>query len=264
MFSIDRYAYSNRLYTAHPGEKMAFAMATMTVCIASNSVEPCLAAAVLMASAAILRAGIPWRFYFMLMTVPSSFLVIGVATVAVSLSFSPPPERYLWGLQIGPVWAGVYAGDAKTAALLFFKSLGAVSSLYFLSLTTPVAEINWLLRRLKAPSLLVEIMNLVYRFIFVLAETAEKIYNSQSSRLGYKNMKSGYLSFSQLISNLFLKSYYRSGMLLNTMSARCFNGEIRVLDPGFKVSPRNLAVIILAEIALVSLSLAGDLSLTGF
>ncbi|MFZ5650445.1 MAG: cobalt ECF transporter T component CbiQ [Bacillota bacterium] len=259
MFSIDRYAYSNRLNSVHPGEKLAFSVFTMIACLASKSVIPCLAAAVMMSSAVVLRAGIPFLFYVKLMTLPSSFLVLGVATVAVSLSFSAPAGDYLWGLEAGRIWVGVYARDAETAALLFFKSLGAVSSLFFLSLTTPVAEINWILRKLKAPSVLVEIMNLVYRFIFVLAETAEKIYTSQSSRLGYKNMRSGYRSFSQLLSNLFLKSYHRSGMLLNTMSARCFTGEIKVLDPGFKVSPRNLAAIILAEIALVSLSLAADL-----
>lgn len=261
MFSIDRYAYSNRMSSVHPAEKFAFAVATMMVCILSKTVAPCLAATLLMSSVILLLAGIPWRFYFKLMALPSSFLVVGVATVAVSFSFSAPAVDYLWGVQIGSVWAGVYKKDAATAALIFFKSMGAVSALYFLSLTSPVTEINGILRRLKAPALLVELMNLVYRFIFVLAETAEKIYTSQSSRIGYKNLGTGYRSFSQLISNVFLKSYHRSNMLLNTMCARGYTGEIRTLETRHSVSLKNIAAIILLEIILVTLNLAGEFNL---
>ncbi|MFZ5647636.1 MAG: cobalt ECF transporter T component CbiQ [Bacillota bacterium] len=261
MLSIDQYAYTNRLSSAHPGEKFAFATVTMTVCLASDSIATCLAATLLMVSAVIVRAGIPCKFYFKLMTLPLSFLLIGVATVAVSISFSAPDGEYLWGMETGRLWAGVYSGDAEKAALIFFKSQGAVSSLYFLSLTTPVTEINWILRKLKAPAILVELMNLIYRFIFVLAETADKIYTSQSSRLGYKNIRSGYHSFGQLVSNIFLKSYHRSGMLLDTMTARCYTGEIRVLEPRYKVSHRNVACIILVEIFLTALTLSLKLNL---
>lgn len=264
MFSIEQYVYSNRLLHVHPGEKSAFSLIMMIICLASNSLLVFIAILILMSSLVILRAGIPYLFYLKLMTVPLLFLVVGVATVAISLSFSAPAGEYLWSVEIGGVWAGVFARDLEKAAILFFRSLGAVSSLYFLSLTTPVTDINCILRKLKAPVILVDLMNLVYRFIFVLAETAEKIYTSQSSRLGYKNIRSGYHSSGQLVSNVFLKSYHRSGMLLNTMSSRCYTGEFKVLEPRYSVSPQNVAAILLTGILLTILSLSVELNLMKF
>ena len=40
--------------------------------------------------------------------------------------------------------------------------------MYFLSLNTPVTDLTMALERLHVPRLLVELMELIYRFIFVI------------------------------------------------------------------------------------------------
>lgn len=253
MFNIDRYAYSNRLRSAHPAEKFAFALCTIIICLAASSVTTSLVIVLLMAGAVVLRAGIPGRFYLKLMSLPASFLVIGVVTVAVSVSWNPLPA--LHGFTIWGVTVGVTARELGMAAQLFFKSLGAVSCLYFLSLTTPMTEIIAVLKKLRVPSLFIELMGLIYRFIFVLMETADKIHTTQSSRCGYASLKNSYASLGQLVSNLFVKSYHRSRLLFVALESRCYTGELDVIELPYTVSPANIMIIVLIDLALVALAL---------
>ncbi|MCL5056968.1 MAG: cobalt ECF transporter T component CbiQ [Actinobacteria bacterium] len=253
MFQIDQYAYSNRLLTVHPGEKLAFAVITMIICLISQSLAALLAAAVLMAGAVIL-AGIPLRVYLKLMTVPASFLVIAVGAVAVSISGNG--EGYLWGVDLGRFYIGIGSCNLDLSILLLCRSLGAISCLYFLSLTTPMVEVISILRKLRVPPLFIELMGLIYRFIFVLVETAESIYTSQSSRLGYRNLKTGYSSLGILAANLLVRAYRRSEILFTTLSSRGYTGEIRVLETQFAVSGKNILAIMAIDVLLILLSLA--------
>ena len=253
MFSIDRHAYSNRLRTVHPGEKFAFASLLLITSLAFPSIVSSLAIFLLMSGTVILRAGIPSRFYLKLMSLPFSFLVVGVITIAVSLSRNPGPA--LHGITVWGVTIGVTNHDLRVAAQLFLRSLAAVSCLYFLSLTTPMVEIIPVLKKLRVPVLFIELMSLVYRFIFVLMESAERIYTAQSSRCGYATFKSSYFSLGQLASNLFIKSYHQSKLLFTAMESRCYSGEIKVLEPRYNLSPANILIIVLIDLALIALAL---------
>lgn len=250
MLKIDRFAYTNKLRYVHPAEKLAFALAMLIACLALSSRLTSLLVVFLMAALVVLRAKIPALFYLKLLLVPVSFLLAGVLTVA--LSFSKDAGLFLAGIKLGGWVLGFTAAGLKRAPDLFLKSLGAVSCLYYLSLTTPAVEIFTLLRKLKLPPLFVELMTLVYRFIFLLLETAEKIYVSQSSRGGYATLKNSYFSLGQLAANLFAKSYRHSQLLFLALSARCYTGELNVLGEPCRFSARNLLLSTLAGLALLA------------
>lgn len=256
MFIIDQYAYANRLRSAHPGEKFAFSVLTMAICLVSPSAVTSLAIVLLMAGAVVLRAGIPWRFYLKMMTIPFSFLLVGVATVAVSVSRHP--DGVIYGFTVLGLTVGVTLRDLGIAAGLFCKSLGAVSCLYFLALTTPMVEIILVLKKLRVPSLFIELMGLIYRFIFVVMDTAAKIYTAQSSRWGYASLRTSYFSLGQLASTLFIKSYHRSQELFTALMSRCYNGELNVIEPRCPVSKGNIAIIVAIDLALAALALAAS------
>ena len=48
-----------------------------------------------------------------------------------------------------------------------FKALGAVSALYMMTLTTPLSEIIAVLRKAHIPKLIIELMNMIYRYILL-------------------------------------------------------------------------------------------------
>ncbi|ACV64442.1 cobalt ABC transporter, inner membrane subunit CbiQ [Desulfofarcimen acetoxidans DSM 771] len=253
MFSIDSYAYSNKLRKVHPAEKCAFAMVTLIICLAASSLLTSLAVLLIMSAAVVGYAGIPFRVFAGFMSLPVSFLLVGVLTIAVTVSREP--GVYLWGLSFWGFNLGITAAGVAAAVILLFKSLGAVSCLYFLSLTTPMIDIIYVLRKMKVPALFIELMTLIYRFIFVLAETAEKIYTSQSSRLGYAGVNVSFSSLGELASTLFIKSFHRSQMLFQALSSRCYTGGLNVLDNYYEFSIKNMLFIAALDLGIAALSL---------
>lgn len=255
MISIDCYAYSNNLKAVHPAEKCLFAIITMLVCLTSPTVLTPLIVLILMAGGIILKAGIPTRVFVKLMFVPLSFLLISVLTIAFSISSNP--SGFWFAQTIKGLTIGIRYPDLLTAVNLFLRSLGAVSCLYFLALTTPMTEIITVLHKLKVPGIITELMVLIYRFIFVFMETGTTIYRAQASRSGYVSMKSSYRSLSRLFSALLGKVFIKSQELYNAMAARCYTGEIKVLTKKYPISLRNYIIMTAFEIPLILLNLLG-------
>lgn len=253
MLPIDRFAYNNNLSQVNPGEKFAFAIISLAVCLCAANAVTSLLTLLVMTGVLVFRAGIPPFFLGKLFLVPVFFLVAGTLTLAVSISENQHTFIYL--LDVGSIQLGITRPGLLLAAGVFLKSMGAVSCLYFLSLTTPLTEIILVLRKLRVPTTFIELMSFVYRFIFVLMETTSKIYTSQSARLGYLTIKTTYNSLGKLIANLFAKSLYYANCLSITMGARCYNGKTQVLERCRPVSRRNIAFIILIDAGLLLSSL---------
>lgn len=164
------------------------------------------------------------------MTIPLAFLFLSTAAIIVNFSHTPLDAFAipLGSIYITGSWNGIFR-----AAQLILTALAAVSCLYFLSLTTPMTDILEVLRKLRCPALFIELMLLIYRFLFVLLEIASAIMTSQRSRLGNKDMKTSYRSFSQMVSVLFVRAMKKSNALFDAMESRCYDGHIRVLSETF-------------------------------
>ena len=256
MINIDSYAYSNTLKTVHPAEKFLFAMITLVVCLTSSTLITPLIVLALMTGGIIIKAGIPGRVFVKLMLVPLSFLLLSVLTIAFSVSTTSQTGFWI-AHNVGGLTIGIRLSDLATAVHIFVKSLGAVSCLYFLALTTPMTEIITVLGKMRVPVIITELMVLIYRFIFVFMEIVTTIRRAQSSRLGYVSMKSSFRSLSQLFSALFGKVFLKSNELFDTMASRGYTGEIKVLAKKYPISLKNYLVLTLLEIPLVLLNLLG-------
>ena len=256
MLHIDRYAYCNRLRRIHPAEKVCLAGTALLVSlVGAPPVAPLLVLAV-MAGVTVLWAGIPWRYYLRLVAVGSGFLVLGLP--AVALKVGPEGEGLLWGVRVGALFLGLDRAGVWQALYLLARCLGALSGLYFLALTTPVTEILHLLRRLGLPGLLLELMGLVYRYLFVLLETAGSVYVSQTARGGYASYGRALRSLGLLVSVLFVRAHHRALMLFTALSARGYTGSLDVVGPAHRPSWKyRLAVGCLALGLLASWVLTG-------
>jgi len=225
----------------------------MVICITSPTIITPLVILALMAGGIIFTAKIPAKVFFKLLLIPLSFLLISVVTIAFSVSTT---SSGFWLAQnLNDFTIGIRYPDLVKAVHLFLKSLGAVSCLYFLALTTPITELITLLHRIKVPFIITELMVLIYRFIFVFLDTAITIRRAQSSRIGYVSMKSTYRSLSQLFSALLGKMFLKSRILYDTMSARGYTGEIKVLTPKYPVNLKNYCIIVVLEVPLILLNL---------
>jgi cobalt/nickel transport system permease protein len=109
------------------------------------------------------------------------------------------------------------------------------------------------LRKLKLPALFIELMLLIYRFIFVLTDVASAITTSQNSRLGNRNFKTSCKSFGSLGSALFIRAMKKSDALYDSMEARCYDGTIHVLTENYPAKSSELLLLILYELLLILL-----------
>ncbi len=256
MLHIDRYAYRNRLYGVHPADKVCLAGTALFVSLAGAPPLTPLLVLVVMAGATVGWAGIPWRYYLRLVAVGLGFLVLGLP--AVALQAGPAGDGLLWGVRVGTFFLGLDRAGVERALHLLVKCLGAVSGLYFLALTTPVTELLRVLRRVGFPGLLLELMDLVYRYLFVLLETAGSIYVAQAARDGYASWGRAFRSLGLLVSVLFVRAHHRALALFTALSARGYNGSLEVVGPEYLSSWKNrLAVGCLTVGLLVSWVLTG-------
>lgn len=233
--------------------KLVFCMLTLGVCLWANSIIVSIIVLFIMGWYTVLKGGIPFALFMKLMVLPMSFLFIGVLTIGIN--FSENQSVFLLYFPIFGTNIGVSQTGIQNALRLFFKALGSVSCLYYLSLNTPMVDLLQVLGKLKIPKLFIELMGLIYRFIFVLLETSDIMFTAQKSRLGYSSFSSSYRSLAELASTLFIRAYKRSDALYTALEARGYDGELNVLDTHFKIERMQYIIPILINLFLVFLTL---------
>ncbi|MDW7650297.1 MAG: cobalt ECF transporter T component CbiQ [Bacillota bacterium] len=259
MFYIDQFVHTNQMRTAHPGERVAFAIATMIITVAVSQVAIHLAVVAIMVGFLLYKAKIPAHVLLKLFSVPSSFLILGVITIAFQVDGNP--AGMLWTVNLGPVYLGFTQASLSTAAQTLLKSLSAVSCLYFLVLTTPMTEIIHLLKQMHIPDIFLDLMMIIYRFIFVFVETAFHIYTSQSSRWGYAGFRRSIRSFGLLFANLWAKGFAKSQNIFTSLQSRGYEGEFNILTPVYAWSLPNIMIFGLIDLGLILAALYGGLLL---
>lgn len=227
IYSIDFYAYASKLRGLNPGFKVFFAVATLLLCLIADNVWVSAAVILTMAGITVMMGKLPLRSYIPLLTIPFAFMVMGSIAIAVGIS-EQPAGNYNLNLH----WFYLYitkAGVLK-ALRLMLRAMGAVSAMYMLVLSTPSGEIIAVLRRLHVPKLIIELMNLIYRFIFILIDAQCKMKNSAQSRLGYCDFKTACRSFGSTAGNLLVIALKKANVYYDALVSRCYDGELLFLE----------------------------------
>jgi len=253
MLTLDHYAYSNRLRSVEPAHKAGLALLVLVLCLALNRPVVGLLAMAWMWGLTAWLAGLPLRVFGQVLFAEGVFVAITVASVALSLGTLPPPAGWSW--QLGPVWLSSSPAQVQTALVLLTRTLGSAAALNFLALTTPIVDLVDLMRRLRLPALLIDLMTLVYRYIFILLESLDRMVTAQSSRLGYADFRRAMTSAGLLASRLFIETYQRGQRLQIALDSRGYTGanQLRVLPLQFRYDSSLLG---LGSLALASLVLA--------
>lgn len=228
---IDSLAYTNRLRYLPPEHKLGFAIALFTLgYVAPSPIQ--LLITLWMMVWVIGYARIPAAVYVKLLAIPLSFwvmsfpaLVIGVSTV----SFLAGVEMdVVWGFPLGSVYLYLSKQGVDQAQTVLSRAIALTSCMYFILLTVPFVEIVRILRRLGCPALLTELMTLMYRFIFVLTDTAADLLTAQQSRMGYCNWRAGLRSLSLVVGQLLWRTLENYRQLSLGLASRGYTGELRV------------------------------------
>ena len=242
MHLVDTWANLNR-WREHAVEMTVFAGGLMVLALALPPMPCGLVIIAISMACAVSGAKIPAGVYLRVLAVPLAFLVTG--SVAILVSVGADSQGHL---RIAVTREGLVE-----AVTVFLRSLSAVSALILLALTTPMPELLSLLRRWRVPVVILELMGLVYRFLFVFDETLHTVIRAQDSRLGYRNVRTSFRSLGGAVASLFIRAMERARRLEMGLAARGYHGELRVLSCRHAVSRRALTVIGLTHLGLIAI-----------
>ena len=253
MHIIDCYAYSNKIRAVDPAQKAGLAVIVLLLCLVFNHPADSLLAVAWMWGLAVWQAGLPVLIFGRVLVAELFFLCLATVAVALSISLTAPANPEAWLLPVGPLWISSTPADIYKAANLVLRALGAASAMNFLALTTPLVDLVDLLRRLRFSPILIDLMTVMYRFIFVLLDSLNRMYMAQDSRLGYSSYWRGMSSAGLLGSRLFVDAFQRSRRLQTALDARGYEGgHLQVLPTIYYRSNKLLGMSAAAILSLTA------------
>ena len=228
ILSVDYYAYASHMRSWNATFKIIFSMLCLLLCLILNNIYVSIAVILIMGYMTVVIGGLELDHYISMLLIPIVFLLFGSAAIAVGFSWNPVGQ---YNLNVFG-WFYIYCSQASLwkASGLIFKALGAVSALYMMTLTTPLSELIVVLRKAHIPKVIIELMNMIYRYIFIMLDTHSRMKNSAEARLGYVDFKTSCYSFGQVASNLLIVSLKRGTDYYNALESRCYNGDLQFLE----------------------------------
>lgn len=125
----------------------------------------------------------------------------------------------------------VTAQGVKSALYLILRVETTVTLSILLILSTRWTQILKALRVLRVPVVFVVILGMTYRYIFVMLETAQNMFEARKSRLvGALSASESRRIAAASIGVLLSKSFYLNSEVYLAMQSRGFRGEIYTLD----------------------------------
>ncbi len=242
---IEQSAYGNRWRQVSPAAKAIFALGGLVAAFLSGVPATAVAIAVLITLVTLTGAGIPFGRY--LRVAAPALLFLGFSCLSLAFSLTSDPRTQALSFRQTP-------SGLQTVAEVSGRSLGALAALLFLVLTTPLIDLIALLRRLKTPEILLEIMVLCYRMLFVFSAAVHATLTAQSARLGYSTSRLALRSLGSLVACLTLQIWQRSHSLHLAAQARNNDGPLRFLEASFANSGRDVAIAAAAGSALIALA----------
>jgi len=225
---LDNQGESRRLLVALDGRvKLLLVLVALGLNLTAGGVRFPLALLAL-ALCAALAAGVRLRSFLRRMAVP---LMLALVACITQVFWYPQGEPLLtlplFGLELvvrsGALWRGLELGG---------RILGGMGVLLFFSLTTPLPELMRAARFFRCPALLMELVLIMYRYVFLMFEEAGRIRTAQKARLGFVSFGNTLRSASTLGGMLVLRSYDRAERSFAAMRCRGYRGTITVVPPG--------------------------------
>ena len=254
VLSIDIIASRSRLCGVNPTLKVWGCVLLLLFCVAADSVPVGVGLALAMLLLTVLAGGLPLHDYLALLALPAAFLL--VSGLALLFSWEKAPAGII-NLPLLGGWLSVTAAAQARTLLIMAKALGAVSCLYLLSLSTPMTDIINVLRRARVPAVVVELMYLIYRYIFILLNMHRTMRDAAERRLGYDSYRQGLRTTGQIYGNLLALSFRKAGACFDAMESRCYEGEIRFLEKAKPLRPLHILTACGLALLSVGLLLAG-------
>lgn len=219
--AIDFYAYHSGVREWNATYKTVFSVGALLTVIAADRMFVSVFTMCYMALLTLFFGRVHLHDYLGVLSVPLAFIFFGGLAIAIQTGNT---ENALYVLRLPGVTLSVSREGLLLAAATGIKALGAVSAMYFLTLSTPMGDILSVLQKMHVPGLIIDLMHLIYHYIFILLEFNRRQKDAAKARLGDKDWRTSIRTFGMELANLFLVSMKKSGAYFDAMEARGYEG----------------------------------------
>lgn len=243
MHQIDICAHTNNWAYQHPCQKLLLAGGTLLLSL----LLPPLAAGPLilagMVCLALLGARVSAGIYLRFLAVGMAFASMGAIPLAFGVRWGRAGMELAFSVQ-----------GAETAVRALLRAWAAMSCLLFLAMTTPLTALISQLRRLKVPGAVIEVMQLIYRMLWLLDDVCHKARVAQTARLGYCGLRQSFRSTGILAAGLFCRIMDRAQRLETGLAARGYQGSLNVLVENRPLRVRGVILTLALQGLLIVVS----------
>jgi cobalt/nickel transport system permease protein len=109
---------------------------------------------------------------------------------------------------------------ARIFAIVMFKANLCLLTTILLAYTTPFTAVVRVLQRLRLPWLFVTTLTLMHRYLFVLADEAERMQRARASRTFKRGRRWQWRTLSSVVGQLFVRASERAERIYSAMCAR--------------------------------------------
>lgn len=250
VYSIDFYASNSRLRDVNASLKAIVSLMTIILCLIFD--HPAVSAFVVVSMGAftVMIGKVPLKHYIGFMLIPASFILLSAAAIALNFSTEPVGGAHV---RIAFLYLYISQTGLSMAVNVSSKALGCISALYMLTFSTAVGDLIAVFEKARFPKILISLMDMIYRFIFILSEQVHNMNISAGSRLGYEGYSRSFRTFGMIAGNLFIVSLKKAETSYDAMVSRCYNGEVCFLKEEKPIKGRQVAIAVLYIAALVFL-----------
>ncbi|MEK4063622.1 MULTISPECIES: cobalt ECF transporter T component CbiQ [Paenibacillus] len=251
---IDALSYSNALRQLPAMWKGLFAAVMF---ILSYALHPALQLVIAgwMTVWCVLYAKIPLRAYGLLFGTALLFFCLSLPALLLEIGH-PTAGEALMSLQLPASTRSLYitAEGLHRAGLLLARVLACLTCCFFIIFTTPFGELLQVLRRLRMPQIVLELMLIMYRFLFLLSDTAHGMMLARRLRGGRRGRVAKLREVAGMAGSLFANTMHRYYGLSQGLITRGYMGEIILPPYVSRPVPRRFTVQACAGIFLLLLA----------
>ena len=129
MLLIDKYADTNRLSNTNPKIKMGIALIFLIVSMITHNILILLSIIFLMSTAIVFIAKVDFKSYLNLLRIPLYFLIIGVITNIINISFES--DSMVHSFKVLNIYIGVSSKSLESSKYILIRSISCLTCIYF-------------------------------------------------------------------------------------------------------------------------------------
>ncbi|MGG1660656.1 cobalt ECF transporter T component CbiQ [Brevibacillus sp. NRS-1366] len=229
---LDSLSYQNQLRHLPPEHKLLFGSVLLLLVLLGHWLVQMLVF-IWIGVWVVGYARIPVRSYLLFLLLSLSFFVAGLPALLIDwikMGVATPSVEVLVSWKLGSYLFYVSPTAVNKVAVLFWRTMASLSCFSLILFTVPFAEILQVLRRIGIPSILTDLLMIMYRFIFVLLQTSYQLWIAQRSRGGHQGFKAMLRDVGMLATQLFVRAMRKYEALYKGMAARGFSDSFDVLS----------------------------------